>query len=215
MEVKLVVLSGKHAGRTIMASASEYLIGRAENCHLQPQSKLVGLHHCAIVDMDGLAMVRDLGSPTGTWVNGEPVTAGQDRELKAGDHLKIGPLEFEVHLVVSVSGKKRPIVHNVQEAAARFIETATRANRDVIEWLDDEDEEECEPDTPVGEAEAAAASTPSVDEAPPPEEAAEEATEDSASSDPIFGPKGPAKKTAGTLEDAAAKGLKQYFKHTP
>ena len=73
---------------------------------------------------DGRVSVRDLGSPTGTWVNGEPVQPGQDRELKAGDRLKIGTLEFEVQLVVSVSGKKKPMVHNVQEAAARFIETA-------------------------------------------------------------------------------------------
>ena len=64
------------------------------------------------------------------------------RELKNGDHLKIGPLEFEVQLSVSVSGKRKPKVHNVQEAAARTVESAPGEELDVSNWLEDDDEEE-------------------------------------------------------------------------
>ena len=66
-----------------------------------------------------------------------------EHELRTGDKIKIGPLEFEVHLSTSVSGKKKPKVHNVQEAAARTVEAAKpRDNEpDISDWLNEEEDD--------------------------------------------------------------------------
>ena len=103
-----------------------------------PNSDRVSRRHCEIFFKEGLAAVRDFGSKNGTFVNGERLQG--ERELKNGDHLKVGPLEFEVQLSVSVSGKRKPKVHNVQEAAARTVESAPSDELDVSNWLEDEDE---------------------------------------------------------------------------
>ena len=84
----------------------------------------------------GGSTIRDLGSRNGTLVNGQKITG--EHELRTGDKIKIGPLEFEVQLSTSVSGKKKPKVHSVQEAAARTAEAARPrdAEPDISDWLE-------------------------------------------------------------------------------
>lgn len=122
MEVKLVVLNGKHAGASVPLSGPKFFIGRAEDCNLRPHSDLVSRHHCVILQEEGIVAVRDFGSKNGTYVNGERVRTEQT--LKPGDVLKVGDLELEVHIDSPVGGKKRPKVHSVQEAALRTAESA-------------------------------------------------------------------------------------------
>lgn len=117
MELKLVVLGGKNAGRVIPISGKKFFIGRAEDCHLRPHSELVSRHHCAILAEEDTVLVRDFGSKNGTFVNGDKVRGEQD--LKNGDRLKVGDLEFEVQLTVSLTAKMKPKVHSVEEVAAR------------------------------------------------------------------------------------------------
>ena len=138
MDVKLIVVGGKQAGKEIPAPGPSFVIGRAEGCQLRPNSDRVSRRHCEIFFKEGLAAVRDFGSKNGTFVNGERLQG--ERELKNGDHLKVGPLEFEVQLSVSVSGKRKPKVHNVREAAARTVESAPGDELNVSNWLEDEDE---------------------------------------------------------------------------
>ena len=140
MEIKLIVIGGKHAGQELQVKGPKFFIGRAEDCHLRPRSDLVSRHHCAILVGEGYAAIRDFDSRNGTYVNGEPVKGEQP--LKTGDHLKVGQLEFEVRLTVDVGGKKKPKVHSVQEAAARTVESADDDDLDLSSWLDDEDEDE-------------------------------------------------------------------------
>jgi pSer/pThr/pTyr-binding forkhead associated (FHA) protein len=140
MELKLIVIGGKHPGQEISVPGPNFVIGRAEECQLRPRSNAVSRRHCEIVLEPGRAVVRDLGSSNGTKVNGEEVKG--DRELKAGDRLSVGPLEFEVQLVVTVGGKKKPKVHSVQEAAARTVREAAGEEMDITGWLEDEEDEE-------------------------------------------------------------------------
>ncbi len=142
MDAKLIVIGGKNAGQTIPVSGPKFLIGRAEDCQLRPRSDLVSRHHCEILLEQGSVAVRDLGSKNGTLVNGEEIKS--QRELKAGDHLKVGALEFEIALSVELSGKKKPKVRSVQEAARRTIESAggkDQIDLDVTQWLADDDDE--------------------------------------------------------------------------
>jgi pSer/pThr/pTyr-binding forkhead associated (FHA) protein len=141
MDVKLVVVGGKQAGTEIPVAGPKFLIGRGEECRLRPQSNLVSRKHCAILVEDGLAAIEDFGSTNGTHVNGQRIK--QRRELKNGDRIKIGVLEFDVQLAVSVAGKKKPKVHNVQEAAARTVASAAAGDDlDISSWLKDDDEED-------------------------------------------------------------------------
>ena len=139
MDVKLVVMGGKNAGQEIPVAGPKFFIGRAEDCQLRPGSEMVSRHHCVLLVEEGFVAVRDFGSKNGTFVNGEQVKA--ERELKAGDRLRVGPLEFALQLSVSVGGKKKPKVHNVQEAAARTVQTSAGGqDADIAGWLEDGDE---------------------------------------------------------------------------
>jgi pSer/pThr/pTyr-binding forkhead associated (FHA) protein len=138
MEVKLIVVGGKRAGLEIPVPGPKFFVGRADDCQLRPQSDLVSRHHCAILLEDGFVLVRDFGSRNGTLVNGEAVVGEQ--ELKAGDRLKIGPLELEVQIVVPLGAKKKPKVHNIHEAAARTVEGAVsnKEEEQIADWLGDD-----------------------------------------------------------------------------
>ncbi|MGD0652926.1 MAG: FHA domain-containing protein [Thermoguttaceae bacterium] len=144
MEVKLVVIGGKNQGREIPVTEPEFLIGRSEDCHLRPASDRVSRKHCAIRLQEGRATVVDFKSTNHTFVNGEQVTT--ERELKNGDRLKVGVLEFEVQLAVSVGGKIKPKVHTIQEAAARTVQTtaAKEDELDITRWLEDGEAEPAE-----------------------------------------------------------------------
>jgi pSer/pThr/pTyr-binding forkhead associated (FHA) protein len=142
MEVKLLVLDGKNSGREIPVAGPEFLIGRGEGCHLRPSSDRVSRKHCVIRQKEGHVSIIDLNSTNHTYVNNEEVSG--ERELKNGDRLKVGVLEFEVQLSVSVGGKKKPKVTTIQEAAARTVQAgaAQDDDLDITDWLDDEKEGE-------------------------------------------------------------------------
>jgi pSer/pThr/pTyr-binding forkhead associated (FHA) protein len=92
MEVKLVVLNGKHKDREIPLPSTIFLIGRDRQCHLRPHCPLVSKLHCAIAPWAGRVRVRDLKSRNGTFLNGRPV----DGEVLVGDgdRLQVGALAF-------------------------------------------------------------------------------------------------------------------------
>lgn len=113
MDVKLVVTKGKHAGRVVPVAGPKFFIGRAPECHLRSGSDLIGRHHCVILVRDGFVAVRDFGTTTGTCVNDEAVRGQQ--ELKAGDRLAVGPLEFEVQFAVPHSGVRKPTIEEIPE----------------------------------------------------------------------------------------------------
>jgi predicted component of type VI protein secretion system len=133
MDLKLKVLEGKNAGKEISVNGKKFLIGRAEDCNLRPGSELISRHHCVLLIEDGYLAVRDFGSKNGTYVNEQRVVG--ERELKAGDHLTIGPLHFEIHIAHGLAGKKKPPVVDIKEAAARTAENAAQDTVDVTQWL--------------------------------------------------------------------------------
>lgn len=140
MDAKLVVVSGKQAGKEIPISRSEFLIGRGEQCRLQLKSHLISRKHCAILVEEGVVSIEDFGSTNGTLVNGEKIE--HRHELNHGDHIKIGTLELEVRLAPGAESKKKPKVKSVREAAARTVASAAAADEDldISSWLTEDDE---------------------------------------------------------------------------
>jgi pSer/pThr/pTyr-binding forkhead associated (FHA) protein len=140
MDLKLRVLEGKNVGQEISVAGKKFFIGRAEDCHLRPGSDLISRHHCVLLIEDGYIGVRDFGSKNGTYVNEERVIG--ECELKAGDRLTVGPLQFEIHVAHEIGGKKRPPVVDIKEAAARTAHDAAEKGVDVTQWLSGEPDAE-------------------------------------------------------------------------
>jgi pSer/pThr/pTyr-binding forkhead associated (FHA) protein len=139
MDVRLKVLLGPNAGRELPVPGPKFLVGRAEDCQLRPRSDLISRHHCVLLIEEGMVSVRDFGSKNGTLINGSRVRG--EAELKSGDKLTIGPLEFEVCVRVGMASKKRPKVESIKDAVARTAQGSgsTTDLDDVGEWVKEGD----------------------------------------------------------------------------
>ena len=144
MQVRLKVMQGSKAGSEIKVPGPMCLIGRADECHLRPQSEAISRQHCSIIIKENEVCVRDLKSRNGTFVNDERVT--EESVLLSGDVLRVGPLEFEVLVEQTVSKAKRPKVQDLKDMAARTAgggggsQTAELSN--IGDWLDEGDQSE-------------------------------------------------------------------------
>ena len=97
MKLSLLVLTpGKQQGKQLPITLSQFVIGRDPQCQLRPASPMISKRHCAIITRDGKVFLRDFDSTNGCSVNGEKVEG--EVELKNGDQIRVGPLEFEVKL---------------------------------------------------------------------------------------------------------------------
>jgi len=113
MITKLIVATGKSAGRAILIKRNTLLIGRAEECDVRPLSEDVSRRHCAVHVGPADVWVEDLGSRNGTFVNGERITGKV--KVASGDLVRVGVLEVRV---------------SCTEPAA-----ATGSDQDVSKWL--------------------------------------------------------------------------------
>lgn len=90
-------------GEDLIANGSEIVLGRGADCAIPLRTvadTVVSKHHAVVeIEEAGAAMIRDLNSKNGTWVNGEQVT--DPRALRVGDRIMLGwhgPL-FEVRII--------------------------------------------------------------------------------------------------------------------
>jgi len=212
MDVKLVVSSGSRAGQAISVNVPKFFIGRADDCHLKPKSELISRYHCVIIaENGGYVAIRDMQSKNGVFVNGERVIG--EKEVKTGDKIVVGPLEFVFQISVSVQGEKKSKVESVKEAVVRTVEVSAQTtaspekesdNDDVTDWLMGENDE-------VQETETVEINNVS-DELKELYSKSEETTEpqaDATAEKPL--PPPPAGNTADS-RDAAANLLKNFFK---
>jgi pSer/pThr/pTyr-binding forkhead associated (FHA) protein len=94
MIAKLVIASGKRAGRAISMKRDKLLIGRAEECDLRPLSEEVSRKHCAIIKREEVLWAEDLRSRNGTFVNG--LQLSEPKKLADGDLVRVGSLELKI-----------------------------------------------------------------------------------------------------------------------
>lgn len=94
MGTKLVIASGKSAGKAIAVKRDKLLIGRAEECDIRPLSDEVSRRHCAIRIEPSVVWVEDLGSRNGTFVNGQRIA--EKTKVYDDDLIKVGALELRV-----------------------------------------------------------------------------------------------------------------------
>jgi predicted component of type VI protein secretion system len=121
----LVLTTGKQEGKSIEIKLPQFLIGRDPQCHLRPASALISKRHCALIQRDGKAFIRDFGSTNGTYVNDERVEG--ERELKHDDQLKIGPIQFTVRIEETPAVTARTPVPATKTPAKPAAKSATPA----------------------------------------------------------------------------------------
>src|SRR5437762_7843490 len=102
----LVMTAGKQEGKLLEIKLPQFLIGRDPQCQLRPASPLISKRHCALIQRDGKAFVRDFGSTNGTYVNDERVEG--ERELHNDDQLKVGPIHLTVRLEQGAPATPKP-----------------------------------------------------------------------------------------------------------
>jgi pSer/pThr/pTyr-binding forkhead associated (FHA) protein len=136
MRVKLKVLNGKSAGREVKVPETGFLIGRGQECHLRPKSDAISRRHCEIAVEGEKAVIRDMGSKNGTYVNGTRIDGEQ--ELSQSDQLLVGKLELEV------------IIEVLEQVVPQSDDDSWAVDGDISTWLEDGDtagRESGDPDT--------------------------------------------------------------------
>ena len=186
-------------------SGPEFIVGRAPECKLRPNSDMVSRRHCMITYGEGKATIRDLGSRNGTLLNGERIS-GECESCTPATRSRLVPWSSRCILSTSIGGKKKSKVHNVQEAAARTVEAARPRDSepDLSNWLAEEDD---------GDTKANKMTTTYVPApVPKPAEEVPDAAAKQQRIDPLTGPGQQKKPVAESSRSAAADMLKQFFK---
>ncbi len=138
MKVRLRVLHGKlqdkegHGrGMEVKIQGPRFVIGTAEDCSMCCKSTSVSPHHCEIYVGQHEVSVRSLTKEAGTFINGQQIE--HEQILQAGDHLRIGRLEFEVLVEAPAPG------HDAQDDASN---DAQRVEKEVSDMLVEADAKE-------------------------------------------------------------------------
>ena len=92
--LRLVVVSGSHAGKTLPLRDGILLVGRSPECGARLVAPEVSRKHCVFAEENGGLVVEDLKSRNGTLVNGERI--GLRTALKDGDKVTVCSLEILV-----------------------------------------------------------------------------------------------------------------------
>ena len=87
---RLTALDG---GPNLVLDHPLVLVGRHPDCDVRLCSIRVSRRHCCLTAVDGVVVVRDLGSTNGTSINGRRVEAGR---LRPGDELAIANLRYRL-----------------------------------------------------------------------------------------------------------------------
>ena len=69
----LRICSGKQKGKKILLPDKEVILGKGKGAHLKHNAPNLEDHHCTLKPVEEGIVVRDLGSVSGTWVNGDRV----------------------------------------------------------------------------------------------------------------------------------------------
>ena len=88
VHVRLDVRSGPHAGMAVVWTSGRHVIGRGAGSSLAlPHDLVASTDHCCLEIDERGCRIQDLGSRSGTQLNGKIVKIS---DLRSGDQLRIG-----------------------------------------------------------------------------------------------------------------------------
>ncbi len=91
MGFKLVITNGDEAGREMAFDQPEVVFGRTAECDVIFNEKGVSRRHARILVEGSTVFIEDLGSSSGTQVNGTAIAA---QEMRGGDTISLGSVCF-------------------------------------------------------------------------------------------------------------------------
>lgn len=136
-ELILEIVEGDEAGRQA-ALTGPIEIGRDASSTLALQDEQMSRHHARVSAQGDRAIVEDLGSTNGTYVNEQPIEG--PRALQAGDRIRVGLTVLELRTAQDVQR---------QPSAVQPVPQVTRLSQGVLEPVP-EQELEPEPTSPPG-----------------------------------------------------------------
>lgn len=95
MKIRLSVQNPANKSKSVTLTKTT-LVGRAADCDLKLKSDLVSRYHCKIFVTDSVALIHDLGSSNGTFIDGNKLTPKRDTKLAPGCLLSIADISFRV-----------------------------------------------------------------------------------------------------------------------
>jgi pSer/pThr/pTyr-binding forkhead associated (FHA) protein len=95
MDVELVLFKKGGSQKSFSLPGSTTVIGRRGDCDLCIPLKTVSRRHCQLNQDKETINIRDLGSRSGTFLNGKRI---DEAAVKAGDYIRIGPLIFGLQI---------------------------------------------------------------------------------------------------------------------
>jgi len=98
MLVQLILAQGSRAGVKAGIQEGYYMIGRHAECQIRPKSRSVSRRHCLIHHQPDGVRVLDLGSKSGTTVNGNRLVTLQWIDVAHGDQLRCGKVAFDISI---------------------------------------------------------------------------------------------------------------------
>jgi pSer/pThr/pTyr-binding forkhead associated (FHA) protein len=101
MGIHLVITTTDGLERAFPVMSPRTVIGRETRCDLRVPLPTVAEHHCEIIVNGTLLELKDLGSDSGTFHNGDRV---ERAVLSHADRLTVGPVTFEVR-IAAIEGR--------------------------------------------------------------------------------------------------------------
>jgi pSer/pThr/pTyr-binding forkhead associated (FHA) protein len=95
MDVTLVMIKEDGDTKEFPIGEGKTTIGRQEDCELRIPLAEISRKHATVIVGEDKVTVRDTGSANGTYVNNRRVS---EQDLKAGDHVVVGPVVFTVRI---------------------------------------------------------------------------------------------------------------------
>lgn len=137
MDIKLIIVKGASKPGEVDVNLPT-VIGRSNDVDLPLRHALISRQHCELSELDGVVIVRDLGSLNGTFIDDKRIT---EAELRPGDLLTVGSVTFRVDYQCNDNG------------ASEVASEGGEAEVEYEEDYDDPDTEEYEADGDDGDDE--------------------------------------------------------------
>jgi len=122
VDLTLILVTPEGRQQEVPVRKPRQIVGRNTDCAIRIPVSSVSRQHCEITLEDHKAVIKDLGSSNGTYVNRAMVA---EHTLASGDHICIGPAVF----VVRIDG--RPAQIDSQQALERGLVAAAMGVRPV------------------------------------------------------------------------------------
>jgi pSer/pThr/pTyr-binding forkhead associated (FHA) protein len=106
-ELILEIVEGDEAGRQTPLDGS-IEIGREASIGLALDDDQASRRHARVSPQGGEAVVEDLGSTNGTYLNGQPIEG--ERTLRPGDRLRVGLTVFELRTAADVQRQPSAVI---------------------------------------------------------------------------------------------------------